>query len=171
MLAEAVAELRTARSVVSHWEQVVSGLQGLLHAAPLEQPVLAAAPVTPPPAPDEGSSEDEEREYLTTAEAVHLILRSRPNFPMPFPKIWHELQERGLIDPKLKAPRNSYGNAANRLTRDPDSRVVRNDDGTYEYRTAPDPQDSGDPMVTPQMASHGPLVLAGTGSAWQEASS
>jgi len=136
MLTEARAELTTAESAVTYLRQVVSGLEGLLKASPVAQPVFAPEhpqPATPAETPIMEDVPD--RVYPRTPEAVLSVLRARPNFPFTFKQIWAEMVTNDLVDPNMKSGRNAYTNAARRLSDDPKSNVVRDEHERYVYRT------------------------------------
>jgi hypothetical protein len=143
MLTDARAELETAKTTVVYLGQVINGLEGLLRTSPkppsptLTLPAATSSVGAEDDSPLDETTDGQQRQYLRTPEAILEVLQARPNFPMPFRQIWDELVRRDLVDPSLKSGRNSYTVAARRLAENPRSRVSRDEQDRYVYRTAP----------------------------------
>lgn len=137
MLDEARAELVTARSSISYLEQVVSGLEGLLRTKPLPTPPRVEASDNPgsESVVEGDATEQDNKLYPKSIEAVETVLRSRPNQPMRFPAVWQQIVAAGLNDPSIKSGINAYQNAGRRLAKDRSSAVELDEQGRYIYRT------------------------------------
>ena len=181
MLEEARAELRTAETVVTNLRQVVSGLEGLISAAPLSKPIMTPKPPTEP-SPDSESSgaasvPGAEKTYPKPAVIVAEILRERPNYPFSFKDVWSKIVAMRMVDPSLTAGRNAYSTAARRLADKPDTNVHRDERGRFTYvpptstsafpteTSGPDANTSG-PEETSESnpASHDGRALVGVAS-------
>jgi hypothetical protein len=142
MLAEAVAELRTAESHVLYLKQVVAGLSGLLSLAGAgtvtEIAATPSAEVTPlKVAPPVMSSEDDEaKTFPRPKDAMLKAIQSKPNLPMPPRDVIKIVKELGWYDPTLTSDK-AYSTALGRLASREDIPVYVSGGGKYIYRTAP----------------------------------
>ncbi|MFC7430673.1 MULTISPECIES: hypothetical protein [unclassified Agrococcus] len=142
MLAQAMRELDAARVRVTHLEQVVDGLTGLLG---LSDPDQRHATL---------SRMRHAEEAPRPRDAVLEVLSSRPGLPMTAREVYDTLRGRGLVDSTKKSGIAAYDMALRRLADETDSNVRRDEEkNTYTFRPSRGTYVSIDGLARDQLAA------------------
>ncbi|MDI9890566.1 hypothetical protein [Microbacterium sp. IEGM 1404] len=129
LLLETRNELEQARTRVTHLEQVVSGLSGLLEDRGVAVPSSPSAYNA-----WNGAADGSE---VRPREAVLEALRKHPGRLMTVRSIYEWIEQEGLINPEVRSGVAAYDMALRRLAEEPGANVVRDDQNRFAYRPSP----------------------------------